>query len=306
MALAVSLAAGGVARAERVHDLSRALVHGKRAKTRISAAISLARLVDPRSLKPLVRALGDENHRVRALAAFALGRLGDSAALPALRRVQRDANRTVRQHVAAAMTRIRERKNARTASADAGSGASAGATTAKPSPPPAAIRGSEGALALIPPVARPAQGPPQIYVMLASVSDESSERAGAKARNARARQMRSLMVDRLSESERVKLVASGSRDPAADPYTIDLTMMKLAQVERAANVEVECEIRVAISTREGKMLSFLTGGAKVQVPKASFRDEFLPQLRREALEGAVRSVHGDLVTYLTKLPASLP
>jgi hypothetical protein len=51
------------------------------------------------------------------------------------------------------------------------------------------------------------------------------------------------------------------------------------------------------------MLSFLTGGAKVQVPRGTFREHYLPQLRGEAIEGAVRSVHGDLVAFLKKQPS---
>jgi hypothetical protein len=140
-----------------------------------------------------------------------------------------------------------------------------------------------------------------IYVTLKSASDESSGRAGHAARRTRASRMRSLMQRHLERSQGVTVVASDS-ESMADPYAIDLTMRRLSRVERGPHVEVECEIRVAVSTREGKMLSVLTGGAKVQVPRDTFRDEFMPRLRREALEGAVRSVHRDLLAYLAKLP----
>ena len=45
----------------------------------------------------------------------------------------------------------------------------------------------------------------------------------------------------------------------------------------------------------GGRRSFLTGGAKVQVPKRTFRNSFEPQLKREALENAVKSLRQDLV-----------
>lgn len=137
---------------------------------------------------------------------------------------------------------------------------------------------------------------PRIHVMLKTASDDS-----AGARKDRSAEVRALMARRLAQSQDVTLVASDSRDPSIDPYAIDLTVVKLDLGTRGKNVEVACEIRVAISTRTGKMLSFLTGGAAVQVPKASFREEFLPQVQREALEGAVRSVHRDLVAYLLRL-----
>ena len=45
-------------------------------------------------------------------------------------------------------------------------------------------------------------------------------------------------------------------------------------------VQVEAELRLAISDESGKMLSFLSGGAKVQVPRNKFNASFLPEMRR--------------------------
>jgi hypothetical protein len=269
-------ARGERARAERVHDLTRALVQGRSVKARVSAAAELDRLRDPRALRALIQALSDRSFLVRQRAAIALGHLGDSTALPALERARRDPRRAVRREVIAAIDLIRERQRAL-----------AGRS--------AASRDARG-LASYP---RPAPHADQIHVMLKSASDKS-EGAPAAVRQTRARRMRSLMVDQIERSKEVMLVPSVSADSSIDPYSIDLTVVKLEQVERGTNVEVECAIRVAISTREGKMLSVLTGGAKVQVPRGTFREQFLPQLRGEALEGAVRSVHRDMVAYLVK------
>jgi HEAT repeats len=314
----------GTARAERadnVRDLSRAVVHGKRVKTRTAAAVSLGRLRDPRSLKPLIRALRDPSRRVRAQAATALGRLGDPAALPALRRAVRDSSRMVRDRVVLAIEEIRGARPV----AD-------GEVVAARTPAPDASANREAVR--LPSYVAPQQAPAapadsKIRVMLKSASDESAGQVARQVRATRASQLRSLMLDRLAQNREVTLVATyanGSEKPgeggsapnapntpnapnaaapAADaPYAIDLTVKKLTLVARGANIEIACEIRVAISTAEGKMLSFLTGGAKVQVPKATFRDEFLPQHQREALEGAVRSVHRDLVAYLGRLQRS--
>jgi HEAT repeats len=277
--VALLIMAAGTARADRVHDLSRALVHGKRVQTRVSAAISLARLRDPRALGSLVRALRDRNHKVRAQAAAALGELGHADALPALRRARRDRNSTVRARALAALRRIRQVQTAREASSTV----------------PALVASPVYGIAADRDAAR------LVHVMLKAASDKSNG-AEPSARQALANEMRSLMADQLERTPGVTVVPAGAGDRAIDPYAIDLTVVKLERVERAATVDVECEIRVAISTPRGKMLSLLTGGAVAQLPRATFRDEFLPELRRDALEGAVRSVHRDLIAHLAKLP----
>src|SRR5689334_22438231 len=75
--LALSLlVAPTAARADsRVAELTKMLSSSSE-KTRMSAVVSLARLQDRSTLKPLVSALMDPNAQVRALAAAALGRLG--------------------------------------------------------------------------------------------------------------------------------------------------------------------------------------------------------------------------------------
>src|SRR5690606_32289668 len=69
---------------DRVAELT-TMLSSSSEKTRLQAVLSLARLGDKRTLKPLVTALRDPNAQVRAVAATALGKLGHKAALPALR-----------------------------------------------------------------------------------------------------------------------------------------------------------------------------------------------------------------------------
>lgn len=274
------------AHADKVSDLSRALATGKTEKARISAAVSLGRLKDPRALKPLVRALTDESNVVRALAATALGHLGDPAALPALQRAGRDGDMTVRRRALDAIAQIRQ-------------GASAGAPVAARSLAPMPARGMAN-YAIAPREERPS---PQVFVVLKSTQDKSMGNTPSKVRQMRAVQMRSLMVDQLRRDQAVTLMSSVAAEVGIDPYAMDVTIMKLERFERGPFVEVECEIRVAISDRRGKMLSFLTGGAKVQVPRSTFRVQYETQLKREALENAVKSVHADLVKYLRNRPS---
>ncbi len=286
-ALALVLAPAG-ARADRVQDLSRALISGKTEKSRISAAVSLGRLKDARALKPLVRALQDDSNVVRALAATGLGHLGDPAALPALQRAGQDRDSTVRRRALDAIAQIRS--------------GSSGATVAARSLATTPARGPNNMAnyAIAPHEERPT---PQVFVILKSTQDKSMGNTPSKVRQQRAIQMRSLVVDQLRRDQTVTLMASVATEVGIDPYAMDVTIMKLERFERGPFVEVECEIRVAISDRRGKMLSFLTGGAKVQVPRSTFRLQYETQLKREALENAVKSVHGDLIKYLRNRPS---
>jgi hypothetical protein len=289
-AAGLGLAAGaGTARAEKVHDLSSQLVHGKE-KERIAAAVSLGRLRDDRALKPLVRALSDESNVVRALAATALGYLDQAAALPALQRAAKDSDRTVRRRATEAIASIRQ-------------GASAGATAAARVPVLAARYDKLANYAIAP--HEPARTP-QVYVMVKSAQDKSIGSAPVKVRQMQANAMRSLIVDELRRDQQVTLMqgtAAAAAETGMEPYGIDVTITRLERIERGAHMEIECEIRVAVSDDRGKMLSFLTGGAKVQVPKRTFRNAYEPQLRREALENAIKSVHQDLVAYLRNRPS---
>jgi hypothetical protein len=73
---------------------------------RWKAAESLARLDDPRAVGPLIKALSDEDWRVRQKTAWALGYLGDPVAIPALRRTYRDDLEGVREMITEAITTI--------------------------------------------------------------------------------------------------------------------------------------------------------------------------------------------------------
>src|SRR5689334_14157952 len=72
------------AHADQVDELT-ALLSDSNAKTRLQATLSLARLGDKRTLRPLVAALKDPMPQVRTIAATALGKLGHKAAMPALK-----------------------------------------------------------------------------------------------------------------------------------------------------------------------------------------------------------------------------
>ncbi len=82
--LALAMAAPLSARADKIDDLTRALMQDPSYKVRVQAALVLGKLNDKRAVPALMQALRDENESVRGVAATSLGRLGDRQAANAL------------------------------------------------------------------------------------------------------------------------------------------------------------------------------------------------------------------------------
>jgi hypothetical protein len=82
---------------------------------------------------------------------------------------------------------------------------------------------------------------------------------------------------------------------------IDVSVVKLELVQAGSYMEMDVELRLAISDDKGKLLSFLSGGAKVQVPVGKFKAKFLPNMRKEALEGAMRGMFDKLLAHLRQI-----
>jgi len=139
---------------------------------------------------------------------------------------------------------------------------------------------------------------PTAYVVLKSISDHSPGKASARRRASRAASVRALMEEELIASPEVTMELETARNLGLERYTVDGTIEKLDRRVRGGFVEIECQLRLSISDRRGRMLSFLTGGVAVQVPQRTFRYEYEPQLQKEALEGATRKINRDLMAYL--------
>jgi hypothetical protein len=144
-----------------------------------------------------------------------------------------------------------------------------------------------------------AEKAPQAYVKLEKIVDRSSGKLSAKHRKVRAAKMREMIRKELAEAPAITL------EPGSDirQYTVDATIERLDRRVRGSHVEVVCELRLSISDRRGRMLSFLTGGVAVQVPRQTFRPQYEPQLQREALEGAAKKINRDLLAYIDSADA---
>lgn len=285
VALGIGFGAPTVVHADGLPELAARLENARSEKARIAAAVSLGRMRDPRALRPLVKALRDDSSVVRAVAASALGHLGDARALPALRRATSDADRTVRKRANASLARIQ-----------AGRGTTPRAR--RPREQRAAhyrIAGRES----------PRLSPrgPELFVVVKSATDETKARLSKKTRQHRAAALRDFLLAELDANRSVTLSSPVAQERELSPYAVDLSIVKLDRELSGPYVEMVCEVRVAISNERGKMISILTGGAKVQVPRKSFRRKYETQMKKEALENAVKSVHQDLITYLRKHPS---
>jgi hypothetical protein len=269
---------------DRIAELS-SMLSSSSDKTRISAVLSLARLGDKRALKPLVAALHDPNAKVRAIAATALGKLGHKAALPALKNAaQDDLDATVRDkarhaaHLVAKANHIKDDD-----SAPAQDVAHARKTTGFGRSPHAV------------------EGRPDLYVTIKGTNDDSPGKTDKKTRKIHADIIKAALQDQLMTAPQVTMTSSVAQRWGLDARMIDVSVVKLDFVQTGGYVEVSAELRLAISDDHGKMISFLSGGAKVQLPVSKYRPKYLATMRKDALEGAMRGMFDKLLVHLRQI-----
>jgi hypothetical protein len=275
-----------VAYADRIGDLT-AMLASSSEKTRISAVISLAKLGDKRTLKPLVTALHDPNAQVRALAAAGLGRLGHKAALPALTEMaNNDTDETVRARAREAATAIAKVNHIASDVPAQGPAQQARHTSGFGHSPHAVA------------------DKPDLYVQIKGANDDSPGKADKITRKTNADILKQALTDELMAAPQVTMTESVAQRWGLDARHIDLSVVKMELVQNGGYVEMQTELRLAISDDTGKMISFLSGGAKVQVPRAKYNSGALPMMRKDALEGAMRGMFDKLLAHLRQTSQS--
>jgi len=284
--VAVALLRGTPAHADSIAELTK-MLSSSSDKARLSAVVSLARLNDRTALKPLVTALHDPNAQVRGVAAAALGRLGHKAALPALKAAAEDPDESVRARA----------KDAAIAVAKANS---------LPDPFPAATPAAQttaqarksGGRAGFGRQAHAVDNHPDLFITINTSADDSPGKADKTTRKVHSEILRQTLTASFKSQPMVTTIAADAQKWGLDPRHLDLSVTKLDVTQTGAMIEVEAQLRLAISDDSGKMLSFLSGGAKVQVPKGRFDARYLPNLRKEALENAMRGMFDKLLAHL--------
>ncbi|HUQ04673.1 MAG TPA: HEAT repeat domain-containing protein [Kofleriaceae bacterium] len=266
----------------RIAELTATMDERHTERERIAAVTALARLGSKSTLRPLVAALTDKSAIVRGIAAAGLGKLGHRAALPALR----NASSTDTDEL------VRKRATEAVAAVCAANGIEAAAAT------PAVKRAGFGNK---PSAVTPR---PEIYMVVKSARDDSPGAHDKKARAAHADVMRATMTTEVAGEGTLTSIAADARKFGLDLRNVDVSCVSLETRQSGGYIEIEAQLRLAISDDRGKMLSFLSGGAKVQVPRKTFDARYLPQLRKEALENAVRGLFANLVDHLRRSAGS--
>ncbi|MEJ7603352.1 MAG: HEAT repeat domain-containing protein [Kofleriaceae bacterium] len=270
------------AHADQVDRLTRMLAPSSSEKTRLAAVVSLARIGNKRALKPLVNALKDPNVRIRTLVAAALGNVGNKGTLAALTvAAQVDSDPRVRRAARGSASLVATKHSL----ADPFQTVQA----AQAAPPTRAGLASQP---------RALENQPDLFLSINRANDDSPGTASKKVRQLNAEIVRGVLATHCKHAPLVTTIAADAKRLGLAQRTIDVSVTKLDLVRNGKTMELAAQLRVAISDADGKMLSFLSGGATVQVPAATFQARYLPQMRREALENAMRGMVDKLLAHL--------
>jgi hypothetical protein len=295
--LAVACALGTVIGGERVAHaddqiavLTKTISSSSSDKTRLAAVVALARLGDKRALKPLVTALHDPSAAVRAAAAVALGQLGHKAALPSLRDLaQNDPDDTVRAKAKSAATSVAKANNL--------SDEPISKAVQTEDVPKAKKGPRDGGFGHSP---HAVNDHPDVYVLVKTSSDDSPGNSNKDARKTHGDIIRQTLMDSFKAQPTVTTQAAEAQKWDLSARQVDLSVVKLEVAQSGGYMEVEAQLRLAISDDKGRMQSFLSGGAKVSIPRSKYDAKNLPALRREALENAMRGMFDKLLAQLKK------
>jgi hypothetical protein len=268
------------ARAEdRIGQLTATLASGHTERDRVAAVTSLARIEDKAALRPLVVALQDPSATVRGIACTGLGKLRHKAAAPALRMLAvEDADPTVRQRAVEALELINR----------------ANGLPAETIVPAVASPAGQARTAAIP------ASRPRIHVTIRSTTDEAPGKDDQRARKGHSEILRQTLTDELARSPLFTTDDEIARRQNLDACQIDISIVRLDTRTRGGVIEVEAQLRLTISDPHGKMLSFLSGGARMEVRRHGYNLAYLPQLRRETVANAVRGLSSKLVDHLRR------
>jgi hypothetical protein len=272
------------AHADRVTKLTKMLGSSSE-KTKLAAVVSLAKIGTKRALKPLVnKALKDPNAKVRTLTAAALGNAGSKATLPALRRAAvGDSDPRVRRAAKDSANLVAQKHKIANPFDEPATHAARAPATSGPG------FGTQP---------RVLENQPDLYVMIKNANDDSPGTADKKTRLAHAEIVRGVLHQHCKSAPLVTMAATDAKRYGLPSRQIDVSVTKLDLARNGTYMELDAQLRVAISDEQGKMLSFLSGGAKVQVPAATFQSRYLPQMRKEALENAMRGMVNKLLAHL--------
>jgi hypothetical protein len=267
--LSALLGLASPARADSVDDAVQMLTRDPAWRVRLQAVLVLGKLNDPRALPALTRALSDPQETVRGVAVQVLSDMNARVALSDIKRLSADKSEFVREKVTQALARLEP------------------PPPAPPSPaqPPAQPSPAQPSLAALP----LPKGATHIEVGVVSAKATGAP-ADLPAR------LRELMSRELQRTPGLSL-----NGPPTSGYIVDANITSVGKRSGDKFVEVSCEVSYIVGRLPSKgMLMMTSGAAAVQLPKATFRREFEAGAQRDALEGAMRGAHENLLAFLRK------
>lgn len=238
VAVCIWLAAPAVARADKVDRLSKQLRTASSYKVRLSAALALSKLSDPRVIPALLVGLGDSEKTVRGVAAAGLAKAVDAQTssgrrrqvLAALDRTRKkDKNPFVRRQADKAYNKIKGSQSSRSGS---------------------------------------------VFVDVGKMGDKTGKNAKLK----KLMQQTVAKTFKKKASTYQIGIAGGSRPPASalkkmSAFHVDGTLVTLTVSNKGSSTEVACKVSMLIATYPQKsMFGFLNGGARVMTGSSS-RDQ---------------------------------
>lgn len=299
--LALVLSSQPALAGDRISDLTTQLSSSSD-KTRLQATLSLARLKDQRALKPLVTALQDPKPEIRTVAATALGKMANNAALPALKAAALDdLDETVKKSAREAYVAIAKANHMNSdlpAVASTEPAIPAAAAESAATPPVTQVQARKTGFGRSP---HAVADRPDLFVTVKGANDDSPGKTDKATRKVHADLLAATLKESLRTSPQVTMVQNDAERWGLDGRTVDVSVTKLEATQSGSYMEVAVELRLAISDNQGKMLSFLAGGAKVQVPMSKYKPQYLPSIRKEAIEGAMRGMMDKLLTHLRQI-----
>jgi HEAT repeat protein len=285
IAIAIVMMSTPAVAGDRIAELTTMLASSSN-KTRLSAVVSLARLGDKRTMKPLVTALKDTDAQVRAIAASALGKLAHPAAYPALKAAATsDVDATVRTAAREAALAVAKANDIKDEFTD----------------PPAPAVQAQAKTTGFGRSPHAVEEKADLYVTIKNANDDSPGKADKVTRKANCDVVKAVLAQELRNAPMVTTLAADAQRWGLEARLIDVSIVKLEQTQANGVVEVSAELRLSISDDKGKMMSFLSGGAKVQVPAPKYQAKYLPSMKRDAIEGAMRGMMEKLLAHLRKI-----
>jgi len=235
----------------------------------------------------LVRVLlHDPSYKVRLQAAVVLGKIHDKRAVPGLMQALGDAYYGVRGMAAQALGEIGD-DSARDAlehvSHDPHDFVRAQARAAlrmlEAVPPPDSIQSRNSVTGQ------------KIFLTVGKMGDKTG-RAPPELRE----RMRMIVLAQLQGTPYVTMQGPASK---ARGFIVDGAIKDIFVRTLHDYVEASCEVELVISTYPAHSIVMMTtGGASVQSPRIRYRPEQQMPMQRDALEGAVRGAHQNLLQFL--------